>query len=69
MKTREQDIIEAKADLFKHRAFWWVINDLQELKGPESDIISLVKQLKKRYSVDFQEQTNNITTLRQSEIF
>jgi len=69
MKTREQDIIEAKADLFKHRAFWWVMNDLQELKGKESDIMSFVKQLQKRYNIDSQQQTNNIKTLRQSEIF
>jgi len=69
MKTREQDINEAKADLFKHRAFWWVINDLQELKGPESDIISLIKQLQKRYNADSQQETNNIKLLKQSEIF
>lgn len=69
MKTREQDIIEAKASLFNHRAFWWVMNDLQELKGVESDILSLVKQLQKRYNIDSQVDKDNIKLLRQSEIF
>lgn len=69
MKTREQDIIEAKASLFNHRAFWWVMNDLQELKGAESDILSLVKQLQKKYSTDSQIDIDNVKLLKQSEIF
>lgn len=40
---------KVKLDLMEHRAFWWFIEDLQNLKGPESDIKGLVITLKKLY--------------------
>jgi hypothetical protein len=48
--TREKAIIKAKEDLMNHRAFWWFINDLQEVLGPEINVTQQVGVLLKLYA-------------------
>ncbi len=47
--SREQEIVQAKLTVLGMRGFWWVLDDLQKMKGPECEIIGLMKQLERNY--------------------
>lgn len=49
--TREEEINKAKLALFDMRGFWWVMEDLADLKGPECEIRQFIIELQKRYEL------------------
>lgn len=56
----EQIRIKAKLNCISHRAFWWIISDLQDKKGLESDVIGLMKSLEKLYNEKKEEDSSYI---------
>lgn len=49
--SREEEINKAKLAVFKERGFWWVMEDLADLKGPECEIRQFIIELQKRYEL------------------
>jgi len=47
--SREEEVNKAKLAVFDVRGFWWVMQDLADLKGPECEIKQFLAELQKRY--------------------